>query len=166
MRKVICCIAASAAVVLGSASPAFAGQLDVRFKWRHCENAAAGLGFRTTFFRPAASYNSGPGRYMIKSQIRWDKHTSAGWRQSSVDTNQSDWIQINSPAYNPTLLHGDRTDWGYRLFRGRWRAHVIVKLIKNRPGPKDNRVDIVERFFEKPMFHERGSYCEGGTFRR
>ena len=163
MRRVVCLIVASASIVLSSVSPAVADDLDIRFKWRACENAAAGLGFRTTFFHPADYYD--PGRYMIKSQIRWDKYTSAGWRHLDVSTNKSDWLQINNPDYSPSLLHGDRTVWG-NLYSRQWRAHVIVKLIKNRVGPRDKRVATEERFFQKPMFDERGSYCPGGSYRK
>jgi hypothetical protein len=164
MRKAFACFAASAAVVLGSASPALADDLKVRAHWKSCETLAAGLSFRTEFSPPARYY--GEGRYLIKSEIRWDKYTSAGsWRVRDSNTIQTPWLQINNPNYEYGLSHGDRTTWG-NLYPNHWRAHVTVKLIKNRPGPKDKRVATVERLFNKGTFRERGSYCQGGQFRQ
>ena len=83
MRRVVCCIAASAAVVLCLASPALADDLKVRAHWKSCETLAAGLSFRTEFSPPARYY--GEGRYLIKSEIRWDKYTVGGVAETRLE---------------------------------------------------------------------------------
>lgn len=155
MRNIILCFTASAAVVLGSASLASAGWTDVRSKWRDCDSTSSGLSYRTTFPNPARYY--GHGRYLIKSQIRWDKYAYGMWRKRDANTIQTPWTKITNEEYDFSQAHGDRTVWGNDLYYQRWRAHVIVKLIKNRKGPKDKRVETVERSFEKAVFPERGS---------
>jgi hypothetical protein len=158
MRKFILSAAVGVALLLSSASVSSAGETQIIAKWRNCDTTKAGLSFRTTFYSPARNYGSG--RYLIKSEIRWDKYRYGMWRASDVSTRQTPWLKIRNPEYHFSLSHGDRTTWGASLFAERWRAHVTVKLIKNRPGPKDKRVETVERFFEKPMFTEVGA-CEG-----
>ena len=156
MRKVACVLAASTAVVFGSASSALADSFDIREKWRDCDDLSARLSFKATFTKPADFY--GTGRYLIKSQIRWDKHTSAGWRNWDTNTVQTNWLQINNPNYSHTVFQADRTVWSTSYNR-RWQAHVIVKLIKNRVGPRDRRVATIERWFSQAMFRERGQDC-------
>ncbi len=158
MKRVVLCLAAGLAIVLSSVPAASAATFDIRAKWRSCQTSTSALSFRTEFLNPADLY--GTGRYLIKSQIRWDKNASGMWRALDVHTIQTPWTEITNLEYDFGLSHGDRTKWG-KLFEKRWRAHVIVKLIKNRPGPKDNRVELVERFFEKPMFTERAKCDEG-----
>lgn len=158
MKRVVLCFAASLVLLLSSVPVASAATFEIRAKWRSCQTTTAALSFRTTFSKPASWH--GDGTYLIKSQIRWDKYASGSWRKLDVSTNQTPWTEITNPEFDLGLSHGDRTNWG-NLFERRWRAHVIVKLIKNRPGPKDNRVDIEERFFEKPMFDERAKCDEG-----
>ena len=152
-RTRIALAAVVAALTLAVAVPAASAEtFHIRGKWRDCETLSAGLSYRTEFLRPADYY--GPGRYLIKSQIRWDKYAYGMWRKVDANTSQTEWLQINNPDYNFGSPHGDRTVWGH-LFSQRWRAHVIVKLIKNRPGPKDKTVETVERFLEKRMFPDR-----------
>ena len=154
MPRFIVCVCAAAAIALVAVAPSSAAEVKVLGKWRNCETGQAALTYRTTFINPARSY--GMGRYLIKSQIRWDKNASDQWRNLDTNTIQTPWKTITNGEFDFSQSHGDRTNWGDWFFR-RWRAHVIVKLIKNRPGPKDKRVETVERFFERPMFHERGS---------
>jgi len=153
MRRVVSCLAVTVSLALCFVSIASAATFNIRSKWMDCSTTKSGLSFRTEFNYPARAY--GTGRYLIKSQIRWDRHTSAGWRNWDRNTIQTEWTEITNPDFNFGLSHGDRTNWGESWFAGRWRAHVIVKLIKNRAGPKDKQVEKVERFFEKPQFHAR-----------
>jgi hypothetical protein len=157
VRRIVLCLAASLAVML-SWVPLASASVDIRKKWRNCDTNKAGLSFRTEFQNPASWY--GTGKYLIKSQIRWDKYASGMWRKLDANTIQTPWTKITNLQYDFGLSHGDRTDWGF-WFPKRWRAHVVVKLIKNRPGPKDKRVDTVERWFEKPQFNEVGSCGDG-----
>ncbi len=159
MRRVaVSCFVAAFVLTLSWVPLASAATFDIRAKWRNCENRKAGLSFRTEFLDPADHYGSG--KYMIKSQIRWDKYAYDRWRKLDANTIETPWTRITNLAYDFGQSHGDRTSWG-NLFSKRWRAHVTVKLIKNRPGPRDKRVEMVERFFEKPMFSERGSCGDG-----
>lgn len=158
MKRFVLCFAASLAIVLSSVTAASAASFDVRAKWRSCQTGTAALSFRTEFLDPADWY--GAGKYLIKSQIRWDKYAYGMWRKVDANTIQKPWTHISNLEYDFGLSHGDRTAWG-NLFDERWRAHVIVKLIKNRPGPKDDRVEMVERFFERAQFTERAKCDEG-----
>jgi len=67
-------------------------------------------------------------------------------------------VQVNNPTWDFVTSIGDVTNWGAE-YGQRWRAVVTFKLIRNRPGPVDKRVDTVERWLTKGMFAEQGVGC-------
>lgn len=154
MRRLVVAGMASAFLALSVAPLASAGTLKPLSKWRDCESQQSGLTYRTTFNNVADWYGSG--RYMIKSEVRWDRYAFDRWYNRDTNTISTNWLKITNPQYDFSHFHGDKTGWG-TIYSERWRAHVIVKLLKNRKGPKDKRVDIVHSYFEKGFFPERGN---------
>lgn len=140
---------------LAATGPALAGSITTRAKWKNCSTTQAGLSATATFTNVAGIY--GPGRYLVKKQIRWDRLIGSGrWRAGDVHTTQTSWITISNTQYDFRTRVADRTTWGNAYFT-RWRAHVIVKLIKNRRGPKDKKVDQIDLYPTTGSFREVGS---------
>lgn len=153
MRKFFVAAMLSALLALSMAPVASsAGALKPLNKWRDCESQKSGLTYRTTFGDVARWHESG--RYMIKSEVRWDTSAFDRWYNRDATTSSTEWLHITNEEYDFSHFHGDRTSWG-SVYSDQWRAHVIVKLIKNRAGPKDKRVDTVHGYFEKGFFPER-----------
>ena len=160
-RSTVGCLIA--AVVLVGAVPAQAGTgtFVTKAKWKNCETKQSAIRVKATFPNVASYY--GKGRYLVKKEIRWDVLKSGMWRREDSTTQQTQWVKINATAqglnWDFVTSIGDRTGWG-NLYDSRWRAHVTFKLIKNRKGPKDKRVDTIEIFPTKGLFAEVGS-CGG-----
>lgn len=153
-----------AAVILlllaASMSPAQAGTFKTVTKWKNCDTTKAAIGVKATFSNPATVY--GTGRYMVTKEIRWDYLKAPGqWRRADSVKTQTNWLKISNPDYDFVSSIGDKTTWGL-LYNERWRAHITIKLIKNRPGPRDRRVDMIEIWPAKGSFQERGSTFCGG----
>ncbi len=137
---------------LATAGPALSGTFQTRGKWKNCETTQAGIQITATFADVAAIH--GPGRYMVTKEIRWDRLIGTGrWRASDVHSTQTTWISIGNPQYDVVTTIGDRTTWG-ASYRRNWRAHVTFTLIRNRPGPRDKRVDIVDIYPAKGSFRD------------
>ncbi len=145
-------------VALAIAGPAAGATFTTRAKWKNCDTRTAGIHVTGTF--PGVSAIHGEGRYMVKKEIRWDRLIGSGrWRVSDTRRTQTAWTQVGNPSFNFVTSIGDTTNWGATYLRG-WRAHVTLKLIKNRPGPRDQKVDEIDIYPTKGSFREMGSYCD------
>lgn len=143
------------AASLATAGPALSGTFATTAKWKDCETTKAGIRVTATFSNVAAIH--GTGRYLVKKEIRWDRLVGSGrWRSSDVHTTQTSWIRIDDTAYDVVTTVGDTTVWG-GSYSGGWRAHVTFKLIKNRVGPKDDRVDLIDIYPTKGSFANVGN---------
>ncbi len=142
-------------VALAAAGPALSGTFTTRAKWKNCATTQAGIRLTATFADVAAIHGSG--RYMVKKEIRWDRLIGSGrWRASDTHTTQTAWITIDNPSYDFVSSIGDVTAWGNSYPR-LWRAHVTFKLIKNRPGPRDKRVDLIDVYPRQGSFRDLAS---------
>ncbi len=143
-------IALVAAGLCAVAPAANAGDAKTLSKWKNCETTQSAITVKTTFTDPAAAY--GNGRYMVKKWIRWDYLKSGGqWRNGDTAHTETAWLEITNPQYDFVSTIGDKTKW-LSLYTSLWRAHVIIKLLKNRPGPKDKVVETVEIWPMKGSF--------------
>ncbi len=139
----------------GAAVPAAqAGTFDVIARWRNCDTYQAAISIRATFRDPVRHY--GEGKYMVKKWVKWDALKVGGqWRQRDRHYSERGWVHATNPNWDFVSTAADRTTWGPTLYAERWRAHVTIQLLKNRPGPRDKKVDELDLFFEKRQFTER-----------
>lgn len=157
--------ALSGALALGLLAwlpPAQAGTFETTSKWKSCDSRKAGIAVKARFSRPA-SYD-GPGRYMVKKWVEWDVLKAGGqWRERDRHYAETNWVKITNTDYDFVTSVGDSTNWG-ALYDSGWRAKVTFKLIKNRKGPRDKKVDEIQIFPTKGSFREQGTFCSpGGT---
>lgn len=145
-----------AALVLAFAPAAQAGTSKITTKWRNCDNFTAAIGVRVTFTDPVRYY--GKGKYMVKRWIEWEYYKGGTWREADRRYTESTWRKVTNPNFDWVTTPADRTGW-QNLYYSHWRAKVTVKLIKNRPGPRDKKVDEVQIFPMKGSFREIGSNC-------
>jgi hypothetical protein len=150
-----------ATLALATAGPALSGTFVTRAKWKNCDTTKVGISVAGTFTDVATIH--GTGRYMVKKEVRWDRLIGSGrWRASDVHSTETRWLTIRNPSYDFVSSIGDTTVWGATYPR-RWRAHVTLKLVKNRPGPRDKKVDEIDISPTKGSFREVGSSCDGGV---
>jgi hypothetical protein len=149
-------------MLVGGVTPAEAGTFTTTAKWRNCDDDKAAISIRATFSNPAAIY--GTGRFMIKKWVVWDTAKAGGtWRERDRNYTETNWVQINNTDYDFISTAADKTNWG-ALYDQLWRAHVTIKLVKNRPGPRDKLVDEIDLTPRKNSFPEQGTFCGvGGT---
>lgn len=146
-----------AALVLAFAPAAQAGSSKITAKWRNCDNYQAAIKVRATFNDPARYY--GKGRYMVKRWVEWEYYKGNGaWREADRRYTESSWLKVTNLNFDWVTTAADRTNW-QNLYYSHWRAKVTVKLIKNRPGPRDKKVDEIQIFPMKGSFREIGSNC-------
>lgn len=145
-----------AALVLAFAPAAQAGSWKTTTKWRNCDKQKAAIGVRVTFTDPARYY--GTGKYMVKRWIEWEYYKGGKWREADRYYRESDWVKVTNLSYDWVTTPADRVAWA-GLYYSHWRAKVTVKLIKNRPGPRDKKVDEIQIFPMKGSFREIGSNC-------
>ena len=142
---------------LATAGPALSGTFTLRDRWKSCDTTKAAIGVKATFADVAAIH--GPGRYRVQKEIRWDRLIGSGrWRNSDVNKTQTGWITIRNTSYDFVTSAGDRTTWGATYHR-LWRARVTFKLIKERRGPINKKVDQTDVELLKGSFREIGSNC-------
>lgn len=150
-----------ATLALATAGPALSGTFVTGAKWKNCDTTKAGILVTGTFTDVAAIH--GTGRYMVKKEVRWDRLIGSGrWRASDVRSTETRWLTIRNPSYDFVSSIGDTTVWG-ATYPDRWRAHVTLELVKNRPGPRDKKVDEIDIYPTKGSFREVGSSCDGGA---
>jgi hypothetical protein len=145
-----------AALVLAFAPAAQAGSHRTTTKWRNCDTYKAAVAVKATFGNVAAIH--GKGRYMVKRWIEWEYFKGGTWKEADRYYSQSSWVKVTNTNYDWITTAGDRTGW-QGLYYSHWRAKVTVKLIKNRPGPRDKKVDDIQIFPMKGSFREVGSNC-------
>ncbi|MET1131831.1 MAG: hypothetical protein ABWX60_00240 [Aeromicrobium sp.] len=145
-----------AALVLAFAPAAQAGTFRITTRWKNCDTFKAAIAVRTTFSNVAATH--GTGKYMVKRWIEWEYYKGDTWKEADRNYTESSWVKITNTSYDWVTTPGDRTAW-HNLYYSHWRAKVTVKLIKNRKGPRDKKVDEVQIFPMKGSFRELGSNC-------
>jgi hypothetical protein len=154
MRRLMTAIAGvgvATVVAVAGTSGAQAGDFVTKSTWRNCDTTQSGIAVQATFRRPASS--DGPGRYMVKKWIEWEKYDAGRWLERDRSYTETNWVKISNSNYSFVTTAGDRTTW-LVLYYQQWRAKVTFKLMKNRPGPKDKVVDTVQIFPTKPSFTE------------
>lgn len=144
------------ALLLAWTPSAEAATFKTRDKWRNCDTFKSAISVRVTFTDPARSY--GNGKYMVKRWVEWEYWKGGKWKEADRHYTESTWQKITNPAYDWVTTPGDRTGW-HGLYREHWRAKVTVKLIKNRPGPRDKKVEELQIYPTKGSFREIGSNC-------
>ncbi|MBA4607700.1 MULTISPECIES: hypothetical protein [Aeromicrobium] len=157
-RRITLVVTLLAALILGFAPAAQAGTFRITTRWKSCDTFKSAIAVRVTFKDPAYLYGSG--KYMVKRWIEWEVYKSGMWREEDRYYSESNWVKVTNKNYDWTTTPGDRTGWGNTgLYYSHWRAKVTVKLIKNRKGPRDKKVDEVQIFPMKGSFREIGSNC-------
>lgn len=147
----------TAALLLGVLpSTASAGEFITRAKWKNCDNAKASILITATFRAPARYY--GNGKYMVKKQIKWQKYDAGRWLERDHHDTKTEWLKITNQNYDFVTSIGDKTSWGY-IYGANWRAQITFKLLKNRKGPIDKKVDEIKIYPKKGSFREQGSNC-------
>jgi hypothetical protein len=156
VRLLLACLT-GLVLTCGFVVPASAGTFQTTAKWKNCDNTTSAISIRGTFTDPARYH--GKGRYMVKKWIRWDYLQTRGqWRAADTWASETRWVKVNNLSWDFVSTAADRTNWA-GLYYDRWRAHVTIKLIKNRPGPRDKTVEVIDIFPMKGSFTERGSNC-------
>lgn len=145
-----------AALMLAFTPPASAGTQEIKTRWRNCDKFTSAISVKAKFFRPVQYH--GKGRYMVKRWVKWQYWKGGSWRTADRRYTESNWLKITNPRYNYVTTAADRTNWA-GLYYSHWRVEVTVKLIKNRKGPRDKKVDEIQIFPKKGSFREIGSYC-------
>ena len=98
---------------------------------------------------------------MVKKWVEWEYLKTKGeWREADRRYTETNWLKITNTDYDFVSTIGDATNW-VNLYDSGWRAKVTFKLIKNRTGPRDKKVDEIQIFPGKGSFREEGTYCDG-----
>ncbi|KQZ70652.1 hypothetical protein [Nocardioides sp. Root151] len=156
MRRMTMVALLVSALMLAFTTSAAAGTFKTTAKWRNCDTYKSAISVRVTFSDPADLY--GKGKYMVKRWVKWQYYKGGTWRTADPRHTESGWLQINNLKYDYITTAADRTNW-LGLYYSHWRAEVTVQLLKNRPGPRDRKVDEVKIFPTKGSFREIGSNC-------
>src|SRR4051794_39522357 len=102
----------------------------------------------------------GKGNYYVKYKLKWQVHTSTGWKTEDTHTHTGNkvWIDHAGLVIQQPVI--DNTGWG-KLFDEPWRVWIRATLYKEMGAHPDIRYlrNRLQKSYAKPKFRDYNSIC-------